>query len=173
MAVAPHCLIVTLGAEGKETAKGAKLGGTSARLCAYYNSAMSYIDSKLSEVVQRDPRYAYEAYEFIDRALQHTQKMLGRVRPADAAPGDPAYHVSGRELLGGVRELALIEFGMMARTVFRMWGIERTDDFGNIVFNLISAGFMSRSDGDRLDDFHDVYDLEQALDYRIQLDEAR
>ena len=134
---------------------------------------MSFYDTKLADVVGRDPRYAYEAYEFIDRALQHTQKMLGRERSPDATPGDPRLHVSGRELLQGARELALAEFGWMARTVFAMWGIHCTGDFGNIVFNLIDAGLMSKNDDDTVDDFHDVYDFEQALDYRIQLDEAR
>ena len=127
----------------------------------------------LEEVVRSDPRYAYEAYEFIDRALQHTQKMLGRERSSDATPGDPRLHVSGRQLLQGARELALAEFGLMARTVFAMWGIHRTADFGNIVFNLIDAGLMSKNDDDTVDDFRDVYDFEEALDYRIQLDEAR
>ena len=134
---------------------------------------MTFLDPKLAEVVRRDPRYAYEAYEFIDRALKHTQKTLGRERSPDAVPGDPRLHVSGRELLEGVRTLALAEFGLLARTVFGMWGIQRTEDFGNIVFNLIEAGLMSRTDEDNLGDFRDVYDFEQALDYRIQLDEAR
>ena len=134
---------------------------------------MTFFDPKLAEVVSRDPRYAYEAYEFIDRALQHTQKMLGRERTPETAAGDPKLHVSGRELLAGVRELALAEFGLLARTVFAQWGIERTDDFGNIVFNLIQAGLMSKTDNDNMEDFRAVYDFEQALDYRIQLDEAR
>jgi uncharacterized repeat protein (TIGR04138 family) len=134
---------------------------------------MTTFDPKLAEIVERDPRYAYEAYEFIDRALQFTQKRLGRERSPEVQPGDPRLHVRGRELLGGVRELALREFGMLARTVFAMWGIKGTDDFGNIVFNLIDAGLMSRSDDDRPDDFHGVFDFNEALSYEIQLDEAR
>ena len=134
---------------------------------------MTFLDPKLAEVVRGDPRYAYEAYEFIDRALQHTQKMLGRQRTPDIGPGDPRLHVSGRELLEGARALALAEFGLLARTVFTQWGIHRTDDFGCIVFNLIEAGLMSRSNDDTLDDFRGVYDFAQALDYHIQLDEAR
>jgi uncharacterized repeat protein (TIGR04138 family) len=134
---------------------------------------MTHFDPKLTEIVQRDPRYAYEAYEFVDRALQFTQKKLGRERKADVQAGDPRLHVSGRELLDGIRRLALVEFGMMARVVFRLWGIERTDDFGNIVFNLIEAGLMSKSDDDCLKDFHGVFDFDEALAYRIQFDEAR
>ena len=61
----------------------------------------------------------------------------------------------------------------MARTVFRMWGVNATADFGEIVFNLIESGLMSKTDEDDRLDFHDVYDLDEALTqgYRIQLAE--
>src|SRR5262249_3640090 len=76
--------------------------------------------------------------------------------------------------LDGIRDLALREFGLMARTVFHMWGIECTGDFGEIVFNLIEANLMSKTEGDSRADFVGVYDLDQALvhDYRIVLDEV-
>src|SRR5437764_5991191 len=125
---------------------------------------------RLDDVVRRDPRYAYEAYEFLFEALKHTQHQLGRVPPPTAAP-DEDYHVTGPELLDGVRDLALREFGLMARTVFRVWGIGATGDFGELVFNLVEAGLMSKtSDDDRLD-FVNVYDLDAALsDYRIEIE---
>jgi uncharacterized repeat protein (TIGR04138 family) len=129
----------------------------------------------LAEVIRRDPRYAIEAYDFVFEALKHTQKMLGRL-PAEMGevePG-PQHHVSGRELLEGIRDLALREFGLMARTVFRLWGVKRTDDFGNIIFNLVDAKLMSKTDDDTRAEFHDVYDFDEALvkAYRIQLEEA-
>src|SRR5262245_36863873 len=118
--------------------------------------------SRLDEVVRRDPRYAYEAYEFIFNALTHTQAMLNRLpRDPDEEEGDATHHVSGPELLEGVRDLALREFGLMARTVFRMWGIDSTADFGHIVFNLIQAELMSKTDQDALTDFVGVYDLDE------------
>ena len=139
---------------------------------------MTMFHAGLAEVVERDPRFAYEAYEFLFHALHHSQKMLGREPPEPAEgtprPGDSKYHVSGQELLYGVRDLALREFGLMARTVFRQWGIQRTDDFGDMVFNLVEAGLMSKTDADNRADFHNIFDLDQALvqEYRIQLDEA-
>jgi uncharacterized repeat protein (TIGR04138 family) len=136
---------------------------------------MSTYQARLAELVERDPRYAYEAYEFVFLALSHTQKLLGRV-PADdeAAAAEPQYHVSGRELVEGIRDLALSEFGRMARVVFRMWGINSTADFGEIVFNLVGENLMSKTDQDCREDFQDVYDLDQALvhDFRIELGEA-
>jgi uncharacterized repeat protein (TIGR04138 family) len=137
---------------------------------------MTTFHAGLAEVVQRDPRYAYEAYEFLYEALNHTQKMLGRLPAGEEAQGgaERQHHVSGPELLAGIRDLALREFGLMARTVFHLWGIKSTDDFGEIVFNLVEAGLMNKTDEDTRHDFHNVYDLDQALveGYRIELEEA-
>ena len=74
---------------------------------------------KLDEVVRKDPRYAYEAYEFLFAALAHTQHRLGRTPGAVPGPeGD--YHVTGPELVEGTLDLARRDFGLMARTVFRL-----------------------------------------------------
>jgi uncharacterized repeat protein (TIGR04138 family) len=128
----------------------------------------------LEEIAKRDRRYAYEAYEFVFAALAHTQKMLGKLPTEADAEGDSTHHVSGPELLAGVRDLALREFGLMARTVFRLWGINGTGDFGEIVFNLIEANLMSKTDSDERADFVDVYDLDEALvqGYHIPAGEA-
>jgi uncharacterized repeat protein (TIGR04138 family) len=124
---------------------------------------------KIEDLIRRDPRYALEAYEFVFAALSHTQRMLGRRVVLE--PGqEEEHHVSGPQLLEGARDLALAEFGLMARTVFRAWGINATGDFGEIVFNLIAAGLMSKTERDDRRDFVDVYDLDEALgNYRIEL----
>ena len=135
---------------------------------------MSNFNEKLAEIAQRDPRYSREAYEFLFHALQHTQQMLGRLPPegAEPTPGDNRYHVSGPELLRGACALAVQEFGALARTVFRMWGVQKTDDFGNIVFNLIENDLMSKTDQDSHETFHNVFDIDQVLSegFKIELD---
>jgi uncharacterized repeat protein (TIGR04138 family) len=134
---------------------------------------MTMYHPKLAEIVQRDPRYTYEAYEFVFAALAHAQHLLGRVPSQEPeTETKPEHHVSGPELLEGARDLALREFGLMARTVLHMWGIDRTDDFGEIVFNLVEARLMSKTDSDTRADFHNIFDLDQALvrDYQITLD---
>ena len=125
---------------------------------------------KLEALVRQDNRYAYEAYEFVFAALTHTLSMLGKSQNPEGKSEDEL-HVSGRQLLGGVRDLAQQEFGLMARTVFHLWGIERTGDFGEIVFNLVEAGLMNKTARDDRKDFVDIYDLDEALarDYRIEL----
>jgi uncharacterized repeat protein (TIGR04138 family) len=135
---------------------------------------MSTFNEKLAEIAQRDPRYAYEAYEFIYQALYHTQQTLGRVPDQDAPPdpSDKRFHVSGAELVRGTCSLALQEFGRMARTVFRQWGINQTEDWGHIVFNLVENELMSKTTEDTLADFQGVFDLDKALvdGFQIELE---
>lgn len=112
-------------------------------------------EDKVRETIRRDPRYAFEAYDFVFAALDYTQRMVARARK----PDNPIFHVSGRELLEGVRRYAIKQFGLMARTVFETWGVRKTDDFGEIVFNLIEAGLMRKTDTDTREDFKQVYDF--------------
>ncbi len=128
---------------------------------------------KLDTLVRQDTRYAYEAYEFLFAALAHTQQRLGRVPTPDIEPGAD-YHVTGPQLVEGAVDLALREFGLMARTVFHAWGIDRTGDFGEIVFNLVEANLMSKRPEDRRADFQNLFDLDKALvqDYHIDLQEG-
>lgn len=128
---------------------------------------------RLMEVARRDPRYAYEAYEFLFEALSHTQKGLGRsAEPTREGAAADENHVSGRELTAGFVDLARREFGRMARVVLRMWGINRTDDVGEIVFNLIEAELLSKTDRDDRADFRDLFDLDDVLlkNYEITID---
>jgi uncharacterized repeat protein (TIGR04138 family) len=113
-------------------------------------------------------RYHPRAYEFLFSALRRSQQNLGRTRGTDA--GDEHNHITGRELLEGIRELALEQFGLLARTVFHCWSIHTTDDFGRMVFDRIERGEMSKTESDQLSDFSDVFDFDEALDQQYQID---
>ncbi|MBY0512307.1 MAG: hypothetical protein K2P78_00160 [Gemmataceae bacterium] len=119
------------------------------------------MDPKILELTRADPRFSYEAYEFVCQAVTFTQERLGRA--ADGEDADADRHVTGAELLRGACDLAVREFGLMAPVVFRQWGVRTTDDFGRMVFNLIRVEQLSKSDRDDPDDFHDLFDLEKAL----------
>ena len=113
----------------------------------------------------RQSAYHSNAYQFVFAALQHAQGHLGRDRSSEHTG-----HVSGRELLAGIRELALEHFGLMTLSVFSAWGVCGTGDFGKIVFELIESGKMRKTDDDQLEDFVDVYDFHQVFDAEYELD---
>lgn len=98
-------------------------------------------------------RYPKEAYVFVSQALDYTLKSIGERR-----------HVTGQELLRGVRKLAITQFGFLSKTVFDSWGIHRTDDFGQIVFELIARGNMTKESTDNIVDFHNIYDFDDVFD---------
>lgn len=106
----------------------------------------------LREMVRRDPRYKPEAYRFMFEALEFTLRRLGQRR-----------HISGRELLDGARDCAREQFGGLAKTVLNHWGVARTEDFGEIVFNLVDAGMMGRTENDSREDFRDGYAFDEAF----------
>lgn len=110
------------------------------------------LEDKLKQVVEADGRYHINAYRFVYEALEFTLKSLGR-----------RGHVTGRELLEGIRDCALEQFGGLAPMVFENWGVRKTDDFGSIVFNLVGANLMGRSESDSPADFADVYDFREAF----------
>jgi uncharacterized repeat protein (TIGR04138 family) len=120
------------------------------------------VELKIWDVIRDDPRYAYEAHEFLCDAVSYTQEMLDRL-PQEGDDPETDYHISAQELSHGVCELAVLEFGMMAPIVFRQWGIRTTADIGEIVFHLIRAEKLSQSERDHLEDFQDLFDIEEAL----------
>jgi uncharacterized repeat protein (TIGR04138 family) len=111
----------------------------------------------LDSIVASDPRYQRDAYVFLRDTLDFTTKQQKKVK------GATVRHVTGPELLGGVRQYALKEFGPLVMTVFDNWGIRSCEDIGNMVFNLIGAGIFGKTEEDSIEDFKDVYDFEEAF----------
>ncbi len=111
----------------------------------------------LDSIVARDPRYARDAYVFLRDSLDFTTKQQKKIK------GATVRHVAGPELLEGVRQYALREFGPMVMTVFSSWGIRCCEDIGHMVFNLIEAGVFGKTEEDSLEDFKNVYDFETAF----------
>lgn len=111
----------------------------------------------LAGICQRDARYPPDAYHFLCEALQFTTQTLKKPTEGEGR------HVSGLELLEGMRNYALQQFGPMSRTVLRAWGIQCTEDVGNMVFNMVQDGLFGKTDDDRYEDFAAGYDFEEAF----------
>ena len=106
----------------------------------------------IARICTSDRRYGPESYLFTLAALHYTVAALPEPR-----------HVTGPELLTGIRQYALDQFGPMAQTVFEHWGVRTTEDFGHIVFSLVDHKVLSKTEQDNLADFRGVYEFTQAF----------
>ncbi len=117
-------------------------------------------DRKLQEAVagilKQDPRYHADAYEFVADAVSH---MTAEMRKREGG----GRHISGQELLEGIRGLALDQYGPLALDVLTEWGLSRTEDFGEIVFNLVEHKLLGASEEDSRQDFANSYDFHEAF----------
>jgi uncharacterized repeat protein (TIGR04138 family) len=116
--------------------------------------------SIISTIYNQDPRYYPEAYEFVMEALNFSQKKFKKSK-----------HISGEELLVGINALLLKKYGPMTMTVLGHWGIKATDDFGNIVYNLVENKVLAKDTRDQYDSFKNAYDFDEVFNkgYRKQL----
>lgn len=106
----------------------------------------------LEPILASDERYTAQAYVFVREGLDHTVRKLKKPR-----------HVSGMELLDGMREYALQEYGPVTKRVLSEWGINECVDFGHIVFNLVDAGLLGKTEEDSIEDFMGGYDFHEAF----------
>ena len=118
-------------------------------------------EEKIADILIRDSRYKREAYRFVQESLEYTRRRYKRKG-----------HVTGRELVKGVRDMAQDKFGLMAKTVLNQWGVEKTADIGDLVFNMVEAQIMIKQDEDIREDFEGIYDFEKAFedDFKIDFD---
>lgn len=115
---------------------------------------MKSFKGSLNEIVEKDVRYKEEAYRFVMVVLDYTMGKLDKPR-----------HVSGKELLEGIKEYAFEQFGPMTRTVLEHWGITSTEDFGHIVFNMVDQGILGKKESDSIDDFKNGYDFKEVFNH--------
>jgi uncharacterized repeat protein (TIGR04138 family) len=114
---------------------------------------LQFADDVLDQLQERNPRFHARSYLFVLEALQSVIRSL-----------DAPRHISGRELTEGIREIAIGRYGRLARTVLEHWGIHETGDVGRVVFALVEQGILTRQEEDRLEDFVDLFDFEEAFD---------
>lgn len=118
----------------------------------------------VEQIMAKDTRYDADAYDFLREALDFTQKSLGRADKVRQREGssttNEGHHVSGQQLLNGIRDFAIQRFGPMTPTIFESWGIKGTEDFGCIVFNMVAEGLLGKTENDSPEDFKNIYDFD-------------
>jgi uncharacterized repeat protein (TIGR04138 family) len=140
---------------------------------------MSKSLERISKLARQDGRYRVDAYLFVQQALAYAQLELGMGRPrpygvegeedqSDEATRGEA-HLTGQQLCEAIRLYAAELYGLMAKVVLNSWGVHATRDFGEIVYNLIEIGEMTKSETDRPEDFEDVYDFDEAFQQQYEI----
>ena len=114
-------------------------------------------DEKVEMILAKDSRYARDAYAFVRESLDFTQKTIGKENRGLVR------HITGQELLDGIRQFALTQFGPMVVTVLEEWGVHNSRDFGEIVFNMVEIELLAKTEKDNRDDFNSGYDFTDAF----------
>ena len=114
-------------------------------------------DEAVEKILGTDVRFHRDAYTFVREALDFTQKLISKENKGTVR------HVTGQELLDGIRQYSLIQFGPMTMTVLEEWGIHQSKDFGDIVFNMVEIGLLARTEKDTRDDFQNGYNFTDAF----------
>src|ERR1700722_4078040 len=112
----------------------------------------------LDLIVGKDTRYHRDAYLFVREALDHTHKSIGK-----ESKGGHTRHVTGQQLLEGIRQYALDQYGPMAMTVLEEWKIRTCKDFGEIVFLMVEHSLLAKTEKDTREDFESGYDFYEAF----------
>lgn len=118
------------------------------------------VEQAIRAIRKVDSRYPAEAYLFVREALDFT---LARARKRG--------HIRGQELLEGIRCFAIDQFGPLALSVFGNWDVNRTEDFGEIVFNMVEHGILGKTEEDSREDFADGFDFGETFGRTPPLDE--
>ncbi len=114
-------------------------------------------DEVLEEIISVDPRYQRDAYHFVREGLDYTQQSISKQEKGVVR------HISGQELLGGMREHALEQYGPMTLLVLDEWGVKSCEDFGEIVFNMVEHNLLAKTSEDSREDFKEGYDFKDAF----------
>ena len=126
-------------------------------------------DEVLEKILIKDRRYQRDAYVFVRESLDHTQKLAAKsrseapVETSDRLIDNKPHHVTGQQLLEGIRHYALEQFGPMAQTVLHEWGVRTCEDFGEIVFNMVESNLLAKTKKDTREHFRGGSDFFDAF----------
>ena len=113
-------------------------------------------EEAIARICASDRRYPPEAYLFINEGLMLTLKEIQK--------SEKNYRqITGAELADGLRRHALDQFGALAKTVLEHWHVRTTRDFGEMVFVLLAAGLLGKTEEDKIEDFDNLYDFDHAF----------
>ena len=119
--------------------------------------------------VARTTKYPLDAFLFVERGLRYTVNRIHGEAEAKSEAEHAKRHVTGRELCLGLRDYAIEQYGPLARTVLRRWRVNASEDFGRMVFAMVEAKHMQKTDRDTIRDFTGVFDFDEAFTPAVQI----
>lgn len=122
------------------------------------------LSARIAELAEADDRYTPEAYHFVFQALDFVLEREENHGRADGRTLSSDRHIAATDLLSGLRDFALAQYGPLARLVLERWGIHSTEDFGEIVFGLVDCQLLNKQETDRKSDFSGGFDFREAFD---------
>jgi uncharacterized repeat protein (TIGR04138 family) len=111
------------------------------------------LEKSIEELARQDRRYPPAAYMLVFEGLERALAKLPARR-----------HVTPHELAEGVREVALEQWGLLARSVLESWNVRSAGGIGDLVFNLIERGLLVAGADDSRAQFEDAFDFHDGLD---------
>lgn len=111
---------------------------------------IKYESDDFSDILKKDSRFDSRAYDFVLRVIAEA---------SESAKG----HVTGQELLGFFRDLALDAYGPLSYTVLTEWGVRCCEDVGDIVFNLYNSKRIGKTERDTPADFLGGFDFKEEF----------
>lgn len=115
----------------------------------------------LEQVVEECGRYPLGAFEFVREGLNYA---VERIHGEAARSDDRQCHITGQQLCEGLRQFAIMRYGILAKAVLNHWNIRRTEDFGKIVFAMVEGRLMQKTEDDNIADFDNVFDFRTAFE---------
>ncbi len=111
------------------------------------------LQEQIEEIARRDRRYPPDAYVLVFEGLECALARMSTRR-----------HVTPSELVEGVREAALSQWGLLARAVLESWNIRETGAVGDLVFNLIRRGLLEAGEDDTPVQFQGVFTFDDGFE---------
>lgn len=130
------------------------------------------VRERVVQVARKDGRYDPAAFFFVNDAVAAAVKWLksGEMKPRDVTGSRREegvnFHISGYELLEAFRRLAKERWGCLARTVLAKWGVEQTEDVGEIVFLMVNDEKLEwkRRESDTKEEFARGFNFREVFD---------
>jgi uncharacterized repeat protein (TIGR04138 family) len=139
-----------MGVEAKACAQSQNKAESNSRI----QQAKNAFRVKLEEICESDPRFSFEAHEFILKSLQKALTSNGRPRRCGE-------HINASQVVNSVCTRARKEWGSDAPTQLKRLGIESSSDVGEIIFLLVKNQCLGKDPEDKQSDFDGLPFLEE------------